>query len=113
MLICMIVESTFAKKIHSRNFDAFEIFIASRCKGMNTPSGSIAASVAAWNDSIDLYCTEHTESKTKSTWTDLGHVNKLQRSIFTAAAAAQCVYAVPLGFRSVAAAIRCVHSFTK
>ena len=33
------------------------------CKGMNRPSGSgsVAASGAAWNDSIDLYCTEHTE----------------------------------------------------
>ena len=34
-------------------------------KGMNTPSGSgsgsVAASGAAWNDSIDLYCTEHTK----------------------------------------------------
>ena len=45
-------------------------------------------------------------------WTDLGHVNKPQRSIFTAATATRCVYAVPLGFRSVAAAAatRCVHS---
>ena len=34
-------------------------------KGMNRPSGSssgsVAASGAAWYDSIDLYCTEHTE----------------------------------------------------
>ena len=29
-------------------------------------------------------------------WNDLGHVNKLQRSIFTTATAARCVYAVPL-----------------
>ena len=36
------------------------------------------------------------QSKTKSTWTDLGHVNKPQRSIFTTAA--WCVYAVLLGF---------------
>ena len=30
-------------------------------KGMNTPSGGGNASGAAWNDSMDLYCTEHTE----------------------------------------------------
>ena len=30
------------------------------CKGMNRPNGSGSGSVAAWNDSIDLYCTEHT-----------------------------------------------------
>ena len=45
-------------------------------------------------------------------WTELGHVNKLQRSIFTTAAATRCVYATLLGFMSVAAAAatRCVHS---
>ena len=35
------------------------------CKGMNRPRGSVAASGAAWNDSIDLYCTEHTERHPK------------------------------------------------
>ena len=33
--------------------------------GMNRPSGSVAASGAAWNDSIDLYCTEHTKRHPK------------------------------------------------
>ena len=47
-------------------------------------------------------------------WTDLGHVNKPQRSIFIAAATARCVYAIPLGFMSVAAAAaaRCIHSLS-
>ena len=34
-------------------------------KGIATPSGSGSgnASVAAWNDSIDLYCVKHTEQQ--------------------------------------------------
>ena len=32
-----------------------------RFKGIATPSSSGNASVAAWNDSIDLYCVKHTE----------------------------------------------------
>ena len=31
------------------------------CKGIATPRVSGNASVAAWNDSIDLYCVKHTE----------------------------------------------------
>ena len=32
-----------------------------RSKGIATTSGSGNAGVAAWNDSIDLYCVKHTE----------------------------------------------------
>ena len=34
-----------------------------RRKGIATPSGSGNASIAAWNDSIDLYCVKHTEQQ--------------------------------------------------
>ena len=37
-------------------------------KGIATPSGSGNASVAAWNDSIDLYCVKHTEQQQHLKW---------------------------------------------